>query len=485
MRFKVPVIIFAASLASGLCSCDSNSVENVVLTDLSASSVEIKGFSVTSTFGTESVDSLSFSVDLNEGKIFNADSLPVGTQLKNALVSLDLPSVSKAEIVMHYDDLEKEDVTVDYLASPSDSVDFSADKVSVRIVSANQTVRREYTVKVNVHAMKPDSLAWGNDAYATIPGALSGTKASKTVRMGDKYYTLTQLSGGITLATGTSLSALNSWKTASVTIAAGTDVNSLSATEDSLFILDENDGLYSSADGITWNPTGESMCYIYGGYGNTLLGVKKNGGKYYHVTYPASVEKEVKSGCPVSGTSALIIYDTEWSLSPMAAFTGGRDSEGKISGATWGYDGTEWAKLSLEALPALQGVSVCEYYSVTSTLFTTSTAPMLYAFGGSKADGTINSTVYVSVDRGVHWRQGDSNIQLAASVPKLVNAQAIVENRTMLVPDEAAAQSRAIKPLTSWECPFIYLLGGNSGTGTFNTDIFRGVINFLAFIPIQ
>ncbi|MDE6652360.1 MAG: hypothetical protein K2K08_08155, partial [Paramuribaculum sp.] len=252
-----------------------------------------------------------------------------------------------------------------------------------------------------------------------------------------------------------------------------------------LFILDDTDKLFTSSDGQTWNETGESMSHIYGGYGKTLLGVKNDGGKYYHVTYPATVETEIENGCPISGTSSLAIYDTEWSINAMALFTGGKDAEGNLSGATWGYDGSVWAKLSIEPIPALEGVSVCQYYSVSSTLFKTTTTPMLYAFGGRNKNGSVNSKVYVSIDRGVHWREGDVNIQLSPSVPKLAGAQVFVEDRTMYVSSETDTQSRAIKPITSWECPYLYLVGGNYASGKFNNGIYRGVINFLAFIPIQ
>ncbi|MDE6459911.1 MAG: hypothetical protein K2K52_03630 [Paramuribaculum sp.] len=485
MRLKVPVIIFTAALALGFCSCNSESVENVVLTDLGASSVEIKAFSVTSTFGAKDEDSLSFSVNLEAGLIFNADSLPVGTELKKALVSLDLPSVSKAEIVMHYEDAAKEDVIVDYLSSPSDSIDFAADKVSVRIVSTNQTVRREYSVKVNVHKIKPDSLYWDENPYSTIPGAETGAKSSRTVKMGEKYFTLTELTSGMMLATGNNIAESASWQNVVANVPAGAVVGSFSATDDALFILDDTDKLFTSSDGQTWNETGESMSHIYGGYGKTLLGVKNDGGKYYHVTYPATVETEIENGCPISGTSTLAIYDTEWSINAMALFTGGKDAEGNLSGATWGYDGSVWAKLSIEPIPALEGVSVCQYYSVSSTLFKTTTTPMLYAFGGRDKNGSVNSKVYVSIDRGVHWREGDVNIQLSPSVPKLAGAQVFVEDRTMYVSSETDTQSRAIKPITSWECPYLYLVGGNYASGKFNNGIYRGVINFLAFIPIQ
>ncbi|MDE7452191.1 MAG: hypothetical protein K2M52_02540 [Paramuribaculum sp.] len=489
MRFKVPVIIFIASLVMGLYSCNSGGEEDVIITDLSASNVEIKSFSMVSEFGSvsdsEKEDSLSFSVDLTAGTIFNADSLPIGTVLRKGRISMELPTVSKAEIVMHYDRSDKQDVVVDYLTSPSDSVDFAADKLTISIVSSNQTVRREYTVKINIHQTQPDSLYWDRTPYATIPGSSSSLVASRTVLLNGKYYTVTELSGSATMASGDNLADLEDWQCESITLPSGAIVTSFAATESAMFMIDSDDKLFTSTDGKTWSDTGESMCHIYGGYGETLLGVKNDGGKYFHVTYPASTETEVTDGCPVSGTSALIIYETMWSDKAMAAFTGGKDASGNLSGSTWGYDGTSWTSLSIDKIPAAEGVSVCQYYTVLTDRFSTFTTPMLYAFGGKNASGSISNKVYVSIDRGVHWTEGAANIQPNEFLPLMSGAQAIVCDRTMYVPSDAVTVSRAIKPITSWECPYIYLMGGEFSTGKFNANIYRGVINFLAFIPIQ
>lgn len=484
MRYKLPVIIFAALLGICFSSCNSEGYEEVVIKDLSASNVEVKSFKVAARFNGEDADSLDFSVDLNAGSIFNADSLPMDYVLGNGIVSMTLPTVSKAEIVMHYVDAEKEDVVVDYLEKPTDSIDFKADKVSVRIVAANQTVRREYTVKVNVHKLKPDSLSWNERALSKVPGYESGTSAVRVANMGKKYYILSGSAAGATLASGDNLATVKSWEAEAVTLPSDAVISSFSATDDALFIITSGNSLYTSADGKTWSDTGESMSYIYGGYGKTLLGVKNADGKYYHVTYPASADKEIADGCPVSGTSDLIMYSSMWSDKPMAIFVGGKDAEGNLSGCTWGYDGSVWANLTVASLPAVEGVAVCQYYTVSTTRFTTSTTPVLYAFGGKSKDGTIYNKVYVSVDRGVHWAEGNVNIQLPYYVPEVAGSQAIVCDQTMYV-DGGDSSSRAIKPVTSWECPYLYLIGGNFAGGRFNGDIYRGVINYLSFIPIQ
>ena len=92
---------------------------------------------------------------------------------------------------------------------------------------------------------------------------------------------------------------------AGLTSGLSSDVATLSSVDGILYITALHK-LYLSADGgKTWRDTYASMDYIYGGYGATVLGNKKNAdGSYSHVTYPATAEKPVAEDCPVKGTSA-------------------------------------------------------------------------------------------------------------------------------------------------------------------------------------
>lgn len=49
----------------------------------------------------------------------------------------------------------------------------------------------------------------------------------------------------------------------------------------------------------------------------------------------------------------------------------------------------------------------------------------------------------------------------------------------------ASPASRAVKPIESWDCPYIYLFGGTDLTGTLNDSVWRGVLNRLTFKPLQ
>ena len=44
--------------------------------------------------------------------------------------------------------------------------------------------------------------------------------------------------------------------------------------------------------------------------------------------------------------------------------------------------------------------------------------------------------------------------------------------------------SRAVTPVTTWECPYIYLYGGDNASGSLNPQVWRGVINRLTFKPL-
>lgn len=115
----------------------------------------------------------------------------------------------------------------------------------------------------------------------------------------------------------------------------------------------------------------------------------------------------------------------------------------------------------------------------------------------------------------MHWRLGDSYLQLPDYIPVLSNVQALVFPTTLYAdrpkssvwrempsavlsswysiepyPLESSmtgseSLSRAVTPITEWECPYIYLYGGYTPSGTLNKKIFRGVINRLSFKPLQ
>lgn len=479
MKPRLYHIILAVLTGWSVVSCNSDDSEITVIENTALSNVEVTYFGLGSApLIAENTDTLFFSIDLNDGVIFNADSLPAGTVKGNAMVELTVGSASQLEVL--FTDKDGESKTINYLENKNDSVYFGNDDVKVRIVSVDGKVQRDYLVKLNVHEKKPDSLYWDVTGFAPLPTTLGSPAAQKTVEMEGRYYTLASDGHAATIAV-TSNPANRQWSISSAALPAASDVATFSAVDGALYVTALHK-LYRSADGgKTWSDTGASMDYIYGGYGATVLGNKINSdGSYSHVTYPATTEKPVADGCPVKATSTPMTFTTPWSDNAMFTMLGGRTANGSLTGSLWAYDGREWAAVSLKSLPPLEGVMMIQYYQLTLDIqYVASSSPVLLAFGGSHADGRMNDKVYMSVDQGVHWTEAPAYMQPTSSAPLLTGAQALVVEQT-LYPEA----SRAVKPVSSWECPYIYLFGGRSSAG-FSPYVKRGYINYFTFLPIQ
>jgi hypothetical protein len=189
--------------------------------------------------------------------------------------------------------------------------------------------------------------------------------------------------------------------------------------------------------------------------------------------------------------------------------TGGRLASGELTGNTWGYDGSSWTKLSSTSLPyGVEDMTVVPYYTVKSdtTNWTATRYSALIAMFGRRAGGTLNDTVYVSHDFGMHWEKANDELQIPSSIPSRYMAQGFVysstltENSARSISDWTnlagkklpawcslleTGRSRATSLLTEWECPYIYVFGGKDAAGGYYNSVWRGVIRRFTFKPIQ
>lgn len=495
------VITFIASVLAAGCNDDSTAEYEVE--DPATNAVMVNSFNLMKNDSVlANLDSVFFSIDLDRALIFNADSLPMGTRVNRLQVNIGLPALSKAEITMPND--RGIDTVVNYLTNSTDSINFSRGSVKLHLESANGQYKRDYTIYVNVHKINPDSLQWSSLASSALPSQFASADAQRTVEYKGKVLCFTQSGNDICRATSTDPSA-DTWTKETVTLPANARISSITAGSDCLYMIAGSDELYSSADeGSTWTATGTSMSHIYGTLGNTAVGVRNDGSVYTHLTYPATTETEVPASCPVSGTSPAIVYTSDWSQNPMLIVAGGRKADGSLTGQTWAYDGGGWAAISLDPLPATEGMMVVPYFAFkTSNSWRVTEQSLLLAFGGADASGVLTRTVYISNDYGVHWQKASQLMQLPSGVTFGRDAQAILIDRTFTSASRSAArwneitlptlrnamlpvpESRATTPITQWECPYIYVFGGTSANGTLYNRIIRGVINRLTFKPLQ
>lgn len=454
------------------------------------------------------LDSVFFSIDLPTGEIYNADSLPVGTKVDKLLVNITAATVSGCDLTYRIPGTDR-DTTVSYIENQKDSINFADGPVKMKVTSYNGLATYEYTIKVNVHTVEPDTLYWAEAARRALPTSLRAPVKQKTVSIGDKVFCVVSDGSASTLAVSEDLYS-DVWTITDVVLPAGADIESFSSSSDALYILDESGNLFTSVDGASWEATGERMTHIYGGYGDKLLGVLNDGSGWQQVSYPDGALSPLPAGCPVSGTSNLVTYETKWSASLLAIMLGGCDVEGNLTGAAWGYDGTSWTRLSARDIDPMEGVAIFPYSTprVSSTNFSVTERSALIAMGGRYdilgGSCAVADTIYISYDQGLNWAPASSYLQFAKTVPGFYGAQAIVcptqlsVSRTVsdgwdMIPTRRLpawaspipfVSSRVSTAIDEWDCPYIYLFGGYDANGQLRNSLWRGVIRRFTFRPL-
>lgn len=502
-RFSAFCLIIAMA-ATGFTACNSSS-DDIIETQLPSSAL-VKEFSLSANDKVlENLDKVFFSIDLNSLNIFNADSLPYGTDVHALIPKITTSGVSALDIIVSREG--KSDTTYNYLTNPNDSINFTNGPVTLRLTSIDEAVTVSYTVKVNVHKVKSDSLAWGDAAYSKLPTTLASVSQQHAVKHNGKVYCLTTDGHSYCMAVADN-PAGNSWQTKTVSFSFTPDVESLRASSDALYILSHDRELFKSLDGgLTWTGTPHTFDYLIGGYGTEIIGTVYDGSQW-NIATTAGQSRRAPADFPVSGMSTPIEYTFPMSDAHQFTVTGGRLASGELTGASWGYDGKEWACLSNRELPyALENAMVAPYFIFSENDFFVATKSSIFvAFGGLLADGTCNDTTYISYDYGMNWRKASDEMQLPADVPAMHGAQALVFPQEMTarsaetiwtpvavrpVPStwmpvyNDGVLSRASTEITSWECPYIYVFGGmNQNNETYNT-VWRAVINRFMFKPIQ
>ncbi|MCM1519394.1 MAG: DUF6242 domain-containing protein [Lachnoclostridium sp.] len=510
MNYRHPLyLVSALVMCIAAISCNSNSY---YYSDAEVTSAAVTSFSLQKDDSVlKNLDSVFFSIDLINGRIFNADSLPKGTDVSRILLNIGTSNISRCNITYTPANATS-DTTISYLASPNDSINFTR-PVKLSVTSSDGFTTRDYDVKVNVHKVYSDTLMWDEMAVQALPTPINTPRSQCTVKYGDRMLCLTQASStGGYLAETTSLFS-GVWTGSEVTLPQGYDPMSFTATSDATYILGGDGTLYKSTDpmGSVWQSTGVKMSYIYGSYSDRVLGnVKDASGKWTLVTYPATTATALPEGMPVSGTSQLIEFNSRWSMSETVMFMCGLKADGTCSGDMWGYDGSSWAKISTTPVVPGQDVSICRYpvLKVNNSNWTFERRDVILAIGGRAEDGTVDDLVYMTFDEGITWTKAYDYLNLPEYFTPRAGAQIFVEEIqypldngaegrgwqsrpstqlppwaiTLSAPDAGA--SRVVAPITSWTCPYIFMIGGYDDTGRLLPEIWRAVISRFTFNPL-
>lgn len=458
------------------------------------------------------LDSVFFSINLVDAKIFNADSLPYGTRVNKLVPSIKMyENISQAQLIVRR--ANGTDTIHDYLTNPGDSIDFSNGPVSLHVVSADGMVERDYSISVNVHKLKSDSLVWNLAARRALPGTISAPAEQHTTADTEAIYTLTRASNKYSIAY-TANPYDGAWTDVAPALPAGAIVSSFTAGSDKLYILANDNtsanshALYSSVDkGASWNAENIRLTNIYGACnGKLAANVRTEGGEWKLVDIEAGTTAAMPDGMPVSGTSNPAVYTVPNGNGQQLVLVGGTDATGAAVGAAWGFDGSAWARISAFNM-AWAGREMVVVPFVTfrvSNTFQVTTYPTLIAFGGLDRNGKLCREVYTSADYGITWQLAPELMQLPAEIPSVYGAQAFVYSGT-LRPSRSTSEwteielsrsipanafigeipvSRVTRPVTEWDCPFIFMFGGRNEAGATYPYIWRATFNRLTFQPL-
>lgn len=498
---KLAIISLSAVMAgAAFVGCNSDYTPS----EYTSTNVMISSFSLTQDDSVlQGLDSVVFSIDLVNGRIFNADSLPFGTKI-NKLVPVIRVYESASAVTLRVPRANGSDTTINYIENSTDSIDFSNGPVIVSVTSYSGTNSLQYRVQVNVHKEIGDTMVWTDAATAPMASQLPNPTAQKTVRNTNGLYTLT--------GDGSSFSLMHAqrpesqWEPIATSIPAGADVSSFTASDNAFYILASGQ-LYSSADASVWTPTGQMWDYIYGIYSNHVLGSTKATGEWKFAQYPSKIAPtDMPADMPVRGTSALLEYSIPMSEFPLAFFVGGERADGTLTNGTWAFDGSTWTEISLQPVPeALKGMTVVPFYNYRNVKKEDSKIDAILAFGGTDSEG-VNRKVYMTYDFGMTWYKAPVSMQLPKSVPATYNAQAYtfvsvfgsraasgwtpldlgyrIPANAIMTPWPSVPSGRATEPVTTWDVPFIYTFGGIKGDGELERSVWKATINRLTFKPI-
>ena len=132
------------------------------------------------------LDSVHFTIDYDKGMIYNADSLPKGTDITGLKVTVEFLNTVSSAIFNISGASTQADTTIEYTSSMTKKLDFSG-KTVLTVTSADKSRVKDYNIQVLVHKVNPDSLAWPQQWRRDLPGYRSDAIGHKAVKQGEIY----------------------------------------------------------------------------------------------------------------------------------------------------------------------------------------------------------------------------------------------------------------------------------------------------------
>lgn len=455
MKLKVLNIIIGLFVAAcTITSClDSDNIEydyssNACITAFSITDsivtyypAVVNGKDTTLSFGVVG-ENYPFVINQHEGQIYNADSLPVGTDVSKVVVNISTDGYA-VFIAAEKDSLWAEE----------DSLDFEK-PIQFKVLAQDGTFGRTYTAKINVHQQDPEIMNWTKMSN----GFSSDIQKQKAIYINGNIYVFAEQESQVAMTMTTDGKTWTELTTIDIPVKA--DYASVMAWGNQLCMLADND-LYTSTDGLQWNKveTSQKIASLTANYhsanGRKLIGSDMDN---YHIESMDGIHWSRNEVLPTHFPTSNISFtsyplDTNEKINRLVLMgDNGISSDTTTIAWTLLQDENEWSDLTppspTHGCPKLENMSMIRYNGV------------LYVFGGAgQHKGSIApfSTFYQSKDDGITWS---------------------VANKKMIFPEEFGALYEQAKG--NYSCivddqHFIWVMWSRTG------EVWRGRINKLGF----
>ncbi|MCD7975791.1 MAG: DUF5018 domain-containing protein [Tannerellaceae bacterium] len=358
MKNKILLFLTGAVffVLSSCLNSDDTSV-TVSLSDAQIASFKLANDSI------EGIGDVVFTIDQIEGRIFNQDSMPFGTEINELLVM----SLTYTAGGVYNVNLTPEATGETYQWNGTDSVDFS-EPVRITVTAYDGITTKNYLAQINIHTVVPDSMTWGLLAENVLGIAAKEQKVIPFEVDGVENYLMyvqpSPAGNGYQLYSS-SVNDLKSWSQLSLNglPESGLILSQITAFEGELYVPATTGILYRSVDGRNWFASEENTPNV-----KALLGVVREGlnqpavlatiieedGNLYFAGMNESQgwisdpeTSAVPAGFPLTGFGS-ISYQAMYFERLMVA--GGKDTEGNYLNSSWGTMGnaTTWILLTDE-----------------------------------------------------------------------------------------------------------------------------------------
>ncbi len=409
------------------------------------------------------LDTVKFVIDQVNGRIFNPDSLPFGTEVGKVVCT-----VTSATGTYSIEVTQEALPDSTFYWNKEDSLDFSK---PVKFVTAayDGITKKTYIAEVNIHQVVPDSMTW--ELYASNVLGFSAKDRKVVVREdgnGEYYYMYAENeSGGYSLHVS-SVSDAKTWTNLTLDGLPKGEVclSQMTEYEGALYAPTTKGALLCSEDGQSWTVADQpnDVKALLGAVpvvdGNVsrqssfLSAIISSEGDLRFACMNAegqwTLGDDVPDGFPVSGFGALTYYSSGSKQNSLTVVAG-RDKSGVLLNSAWAtMNGRQWALLTdVES----------DYFDEREGVMLSSYDGKFCLIGGIDDAGEARKDIYFSTDQGVTWALSDT---------------------LTVMPDDYAA--RGFASVAVDKDNFMLIFGGKEAGSTVDLDqIWRGRINRLGF----